>query len=56
MKPKSSLEERFDGWYVKPIKLLKDGLPEGDGSLLALSAVLFLYERYYRVLTITYDK
>jgi len=56
MKSNASVEERFDGWYVKPIKLLHDGLPEGDGGILALSAALFLCERYYRVLTNTHDK
>jgi len=56
MKPNASVEEKFDGWYVKPIKLLRDGLPEGDGGVLALSAALFLCERYYRVLTNTHDK
>jgi len=56
MKPNATVEEKFDGWYVKPIKLLKDGLPEGDGGVLALSAALFLCERYYRVLTNTHNK
>lgn len=56
MKPNASVEEKFDGWYVKPIKLLKDGLPEGDGGFFALSAALFLCERYYRVKTNTHDK
>lgn len=56
MKPNASVEERFDGWYVKPIELLRDKLRDGDGGLLALSAALFLCERYYRVLTTTHDK
>jgi hypothetical protein len=56
MKSNASVEERFDGWYVKPINLLRDGLPDGDGGVLALSAALFLCERYYRVLTNTHDK
>jgi len=44
--------ERFDGWFVKPIEKLKE-LPEGDGGFLALSAALFLCERYYRASTDT---
>ena len=52
MKPGASLTERFDGWFVKPIEKLKE-LPEGDGGFLALSAALFLCERYYRALTDT---
>jgi len=52
MKPGASLEERFDGWFVKPIEKLKE-LPEGDGGFLALSAALFLCERYYRAVTDT---
>lgn len=54
MKPGSSLMERFDGWFVKPIEKLKE-MPEGDGGFLALSAALFLCERYYRALTNTLD-
>lgn len=54
MKPGATLMERFDGWFVKPIEKLKD-LPEGDGGFLALSAALFLCERYYRALTDTLD-
>jgi hypothetical protein len=52
MKPGASLMERFNGWFVKPIDKLKE-LPEGDGGFLALSAALFLCERYYRALTDT---
>lgn len=52
MKPGASLMERFDGWFIKPIEKLKE-LPEGDGGFLALSAALFLCERYYRALTDT---
>jgi hypothetical protein len=52
MKPGASLEERFEGWFVKPIEKLKE-LPEGDGGFLALSAALFLCERYYRAATNT---
>lgn len=52
MKPGASLMERFDGWFVQPIEKLKE-LPEGDGGFLALSAALFLCERYYRALTDT---
>lgn len=52
MKPGASLMERFEGWYIKPIEKLKE-LPEGDGGFLALSAALFLCERYYRALTDT---
>jgi len=52
MKPGASQMERFDGWFVKPIEKLKE-LPEGDGGFLALSAALFLCERYYRALTAT---
>lgn len=54
MKPKASLEERFDGWFVQPIEKLKE-LPEGNGGFLALSAALFLCERYYRTLTNTHE-
>ena len=52
MKPGASLMERFDGWFTKPIEKLKE-IPEGDGGFLALSAALFLCERYYRALTDT---
>ena len=52
MKPGATLMERFDGWFVNPIEKLKE-LPEGDGGFLALSAALFLCERYYRALTET---
>jgi hypothetical protein len=52
MRPGASLTERFNGWFVKPIEKLKE-LPEGDGGFLALSAALFLCERYYRALTDT---
>jgi hypothetical protein len=52
MKPGTSLMERFNGWFVKPIEKLKE-IPEGDGGFLALSAALFLCERYYRALTDT---
>jgi len=50
MKPGSSLMDRFNGWFVEPIYKLKE-LPEGDGGFLAMSAALFLCERYYRALT-----
>jgi hypothetical protein len=52
MKPGASLMDRFDGWFVQPIEKLKE-LPEGDGGFLALSAALFLCERYYRAFTNT---
>jgi hypothetical protein len=52
MKPGASLMERFYGWFIKPIEKLKE-MPEGDGGFLALSAALFLCERYYRALTDT---
>ncbi|KUG23465.1 hypothetical protein ASZ90_006771 [hydrocarbon metagenome] len=52
MKPGASLMERFDGWFIKPIEKLKE-MPEGDGGFLALSAALFLCERYYRAVTDT---
>jgi hypothetical protein len=45
MKQNASVEEKFDGWFVKPIKLLKDELPEGDGGFVAFMAALALYER-----------
>jgi len=45
MKPNASVEEKFDGWFVKPIKLLRDELPEGDGGFVAFIATLALYER-----------
>ena len=54
MKPGANFIERFDGWFVKPIEKLKE-LPEGDGGFLALSAALFLCERYYRTLTNTHE-
>lgn len=54
MKPGASLIDRFNGWFVEPIEKLKE-LPEGDGGFLALSAALFLCERYYRTLTNTHD-
>ncbi|MGP8153100.1 MAG: hypothetical protein ACLQBQ_02990 [Smithella sp.] len=50
MKPSASLMDRFNGWFVEPIYKLKE-LPEGDGGFLAMSAALFLCERYYRALT-----
>jgi hypothetical protein len=53
MKPGASQMERFNGWFVEPIEKLKE-LPEGDGGFLALSAALFLCERYYRALTDTH--
>jgi len=54
MKPGASLIDRFNGWFVEPIEKLKE-LPEGDGGFLALSAALFLCERYYRTLTNTHE-
>ena len=48
-RPGASSMERFNGWFVEPIEKLKE-LPEGDGGFLALSAALFLCERYYRAL------
>jgi len=48
MKPGASLIDRFNGWFVEPIEKLKE-LPEGDGGFLALSAALFLCERYYTI-------
>ena len=55
MKPGAALMERFEGWFVSPIEKLKE-LPEGDGGFLALSAALFLCERYYRAKTNTHEK
>ena len=54
MKPGASLIDRFNGWFAAPIEKLKE-LPEGDGGFLALSAALFLCERYYRTLTKTHE-
>jgi hypothetical protein len=54
MRAGASLTERFDGWFVKPIEKLKE-MQEGDGGFLALSAALFLCERYYRALTDTLE-
>lgn len=54
MKPGVTLIDRFNGWFVAPIEKLKE-LPEGDGGFLALSAALFLCERYYRTLTNTHE-
>jgi len=55
MKAGASHMERFTGWFIDPIEKLKE-LPEGDGGFLALSAALFLCERYYRAVTDTLDK
>ncbi|HUN54467.1 MAG TPA: hypothetical protein VMU29_04860 [Smithella sp.] len=44
--------DRFNGWFVEPIYKLKE-LPESNGGFIALSASLFLCERYYRALTDT---
>lgn len=54
MKPNATLWERFEGWFLKPIEKLKE-CPEGDGAFLALSAALFLCERYYRTVTNTHE-
>jgi len=54
MKPNATLWERFEGWFLKPIEKLKD-CPDGDGAFLAMSAALFLCERYYRTATNTHD-
>ncbi len=54
MRPGASLFERFNGWFVEPIEKLKE-VPDGNGGFLALSAALFLCERYYRALTDTLD-
>jgi len=54
MKPDATLWERFDGWFSQPIEKLKE-CPEGNGAFLAMSAALFLCERYYRTLTDTQD-
>ena len=45
MKPHATIEEKFDGWFVKPINLLRDELLEGDGGFVAFIAALALYER-----------
>lgn len=44
MKPDATPEERFNGWYVRPIEKLKE-LPEGDGAFAALMITFPLYER-----------
>jgi hypothetical protein len=54
MKPNATLWERFEGWFCQPIEKLKE-CPEGNGAFLALSAALFLCERYYRTLTNTHE-
>lgn len=54
MKPDATLWERFDGWFCQPIEKLKK-CPEGNGAFLAMSAALFLCERYYRTLTETQE-
>jgi hypothetical protein len=54
MKPGATYEERFEGWFARPIEKLRE-LPEGDGGFLALSAALFLCERYYRTKTKTHE-
>ncbi|WP_165223333.1 hypothetical protein [Aquisphaera insulae] len=54
MKDGASFAERFEGWFARPIAKLAE-LPEGDGAFLALSASLFLCERYYRTVTNTHE-
>lgn len=54
MKQNATLWQRFDGWFCKPIEKLKE-CQEGDGGFLAMSAALFLCERYYRTLTDTHE-
>jgi len=44
VRPEATPEERFTGWYVRPIEKLKE-LPEGDGAFAALMIALPLYER-----------
>ncbi len=58
MKKNASTMERFEGWFVKPIEVLKNSkdLPEGDGGFFALSMALSLFERYYRVKSKTESK
>ena len=53
MEKGASQMERFIGWFVEPIELLKRELPEGDGAFITLSTAIFLCERYYRALTNT---
>jgi len=54
MRPHATLWERFEAWFCRPIEKLKE-CPEGDGGFLAMSAGLFLCERYYRTLTNTHE-
>lgn len=54
MKPGATLWERFEGWFCNPIDKLKE-CPDGDGGILAMSAALFLCERYYRTVTNTHE-
>ena len=54
MKPGATLGERFEGWFCTPIDKLKE-CPEGDGVFLAMSAALFLCERFYRTQTNTHE-
>lgn len=55
MKPDATPEERFKGWYVRPVEKLKD-LPEGDGAFAALMIVLPLYERLIKARLKVADK
>lgn len=55
MKADATSLEKFEGWYERPIELLKS-LPEDDGAFLAMSAALFLCERYYRTQTGTHTR
>ncbi len=54
MKTGATYWERFEGWFIEPINKLKE-CPEGDGGFLAMSAALFLCERYYRTITNTHE-
>lgn len=36
----------FERWYGKPLAVLKEELPNGDGGFVVLATCCFLYERY----------
>jgi hypothetical protein len=43
-------KELFERWFVKPVEVLKERLPDNDGGFLALAAGIFLYERLWLAL------
>jgi len=55
MKKGATFLERFEGWFCEPIEKLRTCCPEGNGGYLAMSAALYLCERYYRTVTNTHE-